>query len=188
VTALDGIGETVKSAEVSGTTTSSNKKIKVSWDRVSGAQTYNVYRSTTSGTYTTPSLLRSAAIATDPLSYTDDGTVSLTTGAPPVASTVDAVAMQVPIEMFNFNFADYEIANNKFYLPHSTFTSGLFYKAALETQFDAEAISLTVLEQESGGTALVPETGLTYVPRIHNWSAYKLPPAHDYQEHACACG
>ncbi len=47
-------------------------------------------------------------------------------------------------------------------------------KAALETQFDADAISLSVLEREGGGTALVPETGLTYVLRIHNWSAYKF--------------
>jgi predicted transcriptional regulator len=47
-------------------------------------------------------------------------------------------------------------------------------KAALEAQFDPDAMSLLLVERKSGGTALVPQTGTTYVLRIHNWSAYKF--------------
>ena len=47
-------------------------------------------------------------------------------------------------------------------------------KAALETQFDPDAISVFVVKRNSGGTALVRKTGTTYVLRIHNWSAYKF--------------
>ena len=50
------------------------------------------------------------------------------------------------------------------------FVTGL--KRALQRRFDPDSFTVSVVERESGGTALVPQVGRTYVLRIHNWSAF----------------
>ena len=56
VTALDDTGgQSTPSSQVTGNTSSSYKATTLSWAPVSGARAYNVYRSTTTGVYTTDS-------------------------------------------------------------------------------------------------------------------------------------
>jgi hypothetical protein len=90
VTALDELGETLASVETSATTTSTNKTINLTWSFVSSATSYKVYRSTTSGVYTSPSLLA------NPVGnlYTDDGAISIVSGTAPSSSTVAQAVMQ----------------------------------------------------------------------------------------------
>ncbi len=79
VTAVSEKGETVQSSEVNGTTDGTNKTIGLTWATVAGARAYKVYRSTTSGSYTTPCLVAQVTV----LLYNDAGTVSpLLAGAP----------------------------------------------------------------------------------------------------------
>ncbi len=46
-------------------------------------------------------------------------------------------------------------------------------KIAIESQIEGE-LTISILEKESGGTNLVPETGIVHVLRIGSWSAYKV--------------
>lgn len=75
--------ETTKSNEVTVTPTSGNQSAKLTWPQVSQATGYKIYRSTTSGTYTTPALIATIASGTT-LTYTDTGG-AVATGAPPGA-------------------------------------------------------------------------------------------------------
>src|SRR5208337_3550879 len=52
VTAVNAVGESAGTLTPGVTTTSTNKTVTVSWTAVTGATGYNVYRTTTSGTYT----------------------------------------------------------------------------------------------------------------------------------------
>lgn len=130
VSALDESGETLQSSEISAATTSSNKTIVVAWSIVGGAVSYKVFRSTTSGIYTTPSLI--AAQVT--VSLTDSG-LAVGAGAPVGSSTVAPAAMTKAIVLTgNKNFSDVVVRGNRFYLPNSTFTnSNLFSKNGSET-------------------------------------------------------
>jgi len=83
VTARNDLGETLQSSEVSATTASPNRQIHVTWGAVTGATSYRVYRSLTTGVYTSPALL---ATTTSP-AYVDTGTPGVATGTPPVANT-----------------------------------------------------------------------------------------------------
>jgi len=84
VSAVDAFGgETLASTEVSAATTTSRRTMEVQWTQVAGAVKYNVYRSTTSGVYTTPSLIASLG----GLSFTDDGSASLQAGTVPGAAS-----------------------------------------------------------------------------------------------------
>lgn len=120
VTALDILGETLASSQATATTTSLNKTIGLNWNYVPSATSYKVYRSTTSGTYTSPALLATVVANV----YSDDGTVSLTAGTIPVSSTV---APAVMLRGFvatghggTYSHADALIKNNRFYLPNGT--------------------------------------------------------------------
>jgi hypothetical protein len=83
VSALDGVGETVASSEVSATPTSGNQTISVTWTAVPVASSYKVYKTTTSGTYTTPALIKT--VTTN--SYSDTGADSLVAGSPAASTT-----------------------------------------------------------------------------------------------------
>jgi len=131
ITALDGVGETVGSTEVSALTTGSNKKILLTWTLVSGAITYKIYRTTVSGTYTTPSFLIEVPTPSSGAgsSYFDDGSIALTAGTVPAVSTADPGVMVTGIVLTgNYDFSDVRVTNNRFYLPNGTMTGGLFRK------------------------------------------------------------
>jgi hypothetical protein len=87
VVAVDGAGgTTVGGTESSAATVSGgggSGSVALSWTAISGAASYTVYRTTTSGTYTTPTLI-AAGITT--ASYTDTAT-STSAGAPPSVTT-----------------------------------------------------------------------------------------------------
>jgi len=86
ITAIDGLTseETQGSEEIYGVTTVPNKKLTLEWNAVPGAAQYKIYRSTTSGTYDASCYL--ATVSAPTVTYTDDGTVSLTSGTPPTTS------------------------------------------------------------------------------------------------------
>jgi phage gp36-like protein len=77
ISAVGEKGETVQSTEVTGTT-ATNKTMRLAWTAVSSARGYKIYRSGTSGTYTTPCFL----VMTTAVTYDDTGTITLTTGSP----------------------------------------------------------------------------------------------------------
>jgi len=122
VTSVDEVGETLASSEVTKTPAVVNgvnqQAIRLTWPSISGAISYNIYRSTTSGTYTTPALVTNVIYA----DYTDTGT-AVATGAPPGSSTVAAAVMTYGmIFTGGFNFSDVVVNNNRFYAPHQTLT------------------------------------------------------------------
>ena len=85
VTAVNAYGESAGTQTPTGTTTTSgNKTIKLSWSSVPGASTYNVYRTTSSGTYTGSG---AGYIGNSGgTSYTDSGTTSPSGSGPPSAN------------------------------------------------------------------------------------------------------
>jgi photosystem II stability/assembly factor-like uncharacterized protein len=87
VTAVLPTGETTASNVQSATLTGSTSSVALSWSTVTGATAYNVYRSTTPGSFTSPAL-----IATVPppangnrVTFTDD-LPAPTNGAPPAGN------------------------------------------------------------------------------------------------------
>jgi hypothetical protein len=146
VTTLDTTGETVKSAEISITPTTGNQKIGVSWKSVTGNNGYKVYRSTTSGTYGATSLLTT----TTSNSYVDTGTAT-TSGQPPAVATVAGPVMIYALELTaGVNHSKTKFCNNRFYLPHSTFTETIHKELGSET-----------LPTEAFGNELTDSSGTT---------------------------
>ena len=84
VTGLNENGESLPSTEVHATTSSPDLQIVLNWTAVPGAIGYNVYRTTSSGTYTGSHFLIAPG---NVLTYTDTGGVALTAGSPPGSST-----------------------------------------------------------------------------------------------------
>jgi hypothetical protein len=80
-----GGGETLQSTEVTATPTTGNQTITVSWAAVTGAISYKVYRTATSGSYGATSLAANPTTS----SFSDTG-VALTAGAPPAAITASS--------------------------------------------------------------------------------------------------
>jgi len=79
VTATNAAGETRCSVQSAGTTLSGgNNAINLNWTPISGALQYKLYRTTTSGTYTSPALMATL----DTVGY-KDVSASSSTGAPP---------------------------------------------------------------------------------------------------------
>lgn len=70
IVAVAESGTTLPSNEATATIVL-NGSAKLAWPAVAGAVSYNVYRTTTSGTYTTPALVASGVTTN---SYTDTGT------------------------------------------------------------------------------------------------------------------
>ena len=90
ITATNAAGETIASLEVTANVDVTTKKVTLTWDQVTGATGYKVYRSTVSGSYTTPAL-RATVSGGATLTYIDDGG-SLSAGAPPAANTTGGAA------------------------------------------------------------------------------------------------
>ncbi len=87
ITALTDAGETTQClAETTATPSGGNLKIVLGWVAVPNATGYVIYRSIVSGTYNSSSLLHTVSSGAT-VTYTDDGTVSLTVGSPPGSNT-----------------------------------------------------------------------------------------------------
>lgn len=84
VTAINATGETQQSSEVSATIDDTTEVVTLTWTEPAGATGYKIYRSGTTGTFGATSFLITLGI-TD--TYIDDGSIALTTGAPPIANT-----------------------------------------------------------------------------------------------------
>lgn len=83
ITAIDGDGgETLPSSQISATPTSTTRTVRLSWDAVTGATSYKIYRSLVSNIFGTSSLASSTTSATF-----DDATTTLFSGTPPTAGT-----------------------------------------------------------------------------------------------------
>lgn len=114
--------ETLKSNELSATPSGANRSVVLTWDEVPEADNYRIYRSTTSGAYTTPCKVGS----TSDLTFTDLGYV-LSAGAPPTSLAIlpdppdfrgaigvsnDAVeGVDVTIPVFKFTYTWYPAAH-----------------------------------------------------------------------------
>lgn len=81
VTAINALGETLASNEVSQVTTGSTSTVTVNWTQVLGATGYKIYRSTATGTEVF--LVAVGAVGT----YTDTGAVAVGTATVPVLNT-----------------------------------------------------------------------------------------------------
>jgi len=89
VSAVNAQGETLASTEVtSGALTGTTSSVALSWAAVPGATGYRVYRTTTSGTYTSPAFLSAPTGTT----YTDTGGTALTAGTVAAVSTATTSA------------------------------------------------------------------------------------------------
>ena len=79
VVAVDSAGaEIANSLELSVNVDDITKKVTLSWAAVTGAVTYKLYRSTVSGTYTSPALVTNVTAPT--VTYDDTGTATTTGG------------------------------------------------------------------------------------------------------------
>lgn len=105
VTAVDPVGETVGSTQATATPTTGNQKVLLTWNAVTNATVYKVYRSTTTGVPGTQQLL--AYSTTN--SYVDDGTLSLRPGAVPTSAAIK-VRPENPADFENSWLFDYENA------------------------------------------------------------------------------
>lgn len=122
VTALDDTGETLPSSEVSGLTTSLNKTISLQWNATAGAVSYKVYRSTTSGIYTSPALIATVTGNT----FIDYGTNTIASGTVPGGSTVATSVMTrgfVSTGHSGYDHSKVQVRNNRFFLPNGTLTA-----------------------------------------------------------------
>jgi hypothetical protein len=95
VTATDfGGGETTRSFESRGVvTTGSTSSVSLKWRPVPGATGYKLYRTTSSGTYSTPALITTisainSSTVSGTISYTDTA-ASASSGAPPGSNTTN---------------------------------------------------------------------------------------------------
>jgi len=82
VTAVDEAGESVMSNEVDQTTVALASTIRLSWNTVTAARYYNIYRSLTSATYTSPSLLARTTATTYDDNTTTGTSADLHEGVP----------------------------------------------------------------------------------------------------------
>jgi len=89
VTAFNATGETIASFEVSSVAASGDK-VTVSWDEISGASGYRLYRSTTAGTYGASSKVGSDITPGSTTSVEDSGSAT-GTGTPATTNTTGGV-------------------------------------------------------------------------------------------------
>ncbi|OGF17554.1 MAG: hypothetical protein A2W00_05540 [Candidatus Eisenbacteria bacterium RBG_16_71_46] len=139
VTATNANGETRKSAQSAGTALSGgNNAITLNWTAIPGAFQYKLYRSTTSGTYSSPCL-----IATLDTTGYKDTSASPSTGAPPASNTASG-------DMF----LAYGTA------PATTFTAG----PATTGNAGGDAFSI----QRPNGTFLIVHAGVATTTSIYD--------------------
>jgi len=114
-------GESNQSAEVSATTQTGDQTIVLTWTGVTQPSGYNIYRGLSSGAET---LLTNVSAST--LSFTDNGTKSPGTQAPPAPiSTQDDVVQEMALDesqqTFNYYPASQTSSNAVWYLYYWTF-------------------------------------------------------------------
>jgi hypothetical protein len=79
---ISGVESAASAQFSSGAISGTNQTNDLTWTAVSGASSYNVYRTTTSGSFSATSLLASPTTN----SFNDDGTGTLSAGAPPATN------------------------------------------------------------------------------------------------------
>jgi len=96
ITALNGNGETIKSAQTAGiAVTGPTGSVALSWAPVYGATSYKVYRTTVSGIYNTPAYIANPTAN----SYTDTAAAA-SAGAPPTTNTTGGrVAINTTVDL-----------------------------------------------------------------------------------------
>jgi hypothetical protein len=100
VTAINGVGETSISNEVTGTTSAGNLTLQVTWSAVTGATGYKVYRTASGGATGTELLLATLGTVT---SY-NDAAVGAPSGALPTSNTAYASGTYTaPTKFIPFN-------------------------------------------------------------------------------------
>lgn len=87
ITATNAEGQSLASNQETLTPTAGNLTADLSWTQVTGATGYNIYRSTTSGTFASPALVTTISSGST-TTYDDTGTAT-TAGAPPTGSPPD---------------------------------------------------------------------------------------------------
>ena len=90
VTAVTGAGEVIASNEQAVTTSATDESIDLAWAPISGATSYRIYRSTTSGSYSNTLI---AAVPSDTTTYTDNGGVGTFFQTEPSLATNGALAI-----------------------------------------------------------------------------------------------
>ncbi|MBU6231816.1 hypothetical protein KGP36_04045 [Patescibacteria group bacterium] len=98
VTAGDGTGETVGSVEFSVNVSATTQTVNLSWNPVSGATQYTVYRTTSSGVYGTATLVKTltgTATAGTSITTSDTGTAT-TAGFPPATTNAYGTIFPAP--------------------------------------------------------------------------------------------
>lgn len=90
ITAVNALGETTGSVEVSVNVDDVTKKVTLTWNTVVAATGYRIYRTTTAGSYPTPSL-RTTIASGSTNTFVDDGAAT-TTGALPTTNTTGGAA------------------------------------------------------------------------------------------------
>ncbi len=141
VTAVNAYGESAGTQTSGVTTTSGNKQIKLSWSSITGASSYNIYRTTTSGTYTGSGA--GLIYSTGATNYTDTGAITpngsgppsssctnksivhLEEAAPGVSLTASPVAPLTPTNFVPINMYDAREGEVRDSISNSTATSSL---------------------------------------------------------------
>lgn len=117
ITSINATGETGPSAEVSATISDTTKKATLTWTQVTGATGYKIYRSTVSGTYTTPAL-RTTIGSGATVTFEDDGS-AVGAGAVPSANTTGGAAPNYgtapSLGTTPINFGSVAVGQQKFY-------------------------------------------------------------------------
>lgn len=92
ITALDAAGETIKSPQSSANTITGGGgagSVELTWNAVAGATSYKVYRTTVSGTYTTPAYIGNPTVNGTAATPYVDTLLTPSAGAPPTATTTN---------------------------------------------------------------------------------------------------
>ena len=169
ITAVFAYGETVVSNEKSLAISTPNLTANLSWAAVTGATGYNVYRSTTSGTYGATSLV-TGITGGSTLTYSDTG-AALVAGSPPandinitaggLQATVSATGVNIPKEFQEITWT----------------VSGAVITATAATA--GIPFTISVSKSSSGGTitlaSATTSSGPNDVNIAANWSTGALP-------------
>lgn len=90
VTALNAVGETIASNEISQATTGTTSTVTINWATVTGATSYRVYRGTSAGAENVYYAVSGGATAT----FTDTGAAN-TAGSPPASNGTGSVGAEI---------------------------------------------------------------------------------------------
>lgn len=151
ITATNINGETLKGTQSTAKTIGAgiyNGRVVLTWSQVAGATGYKIYRTTTSGTYTTPSLKTTITSGTT-LTYTDTS-MSILVGAPPSTNSTGAVltlnstgAGKI-VDFQNSGSSVFSILGNNVGIGNITPTSILHTNGAIATPISTKTATYTM--------------------------------------------